>query len=99
SRPLGSPGDAIEIIALDVIFDDAEMPVAIVRIVEAGTPCGLVPEVNLETFEEIRIAPQFERVAAFLHPGIAFHAALLRLRQHPLEYIPVRMLGGAADRP
>src|SRR5919199_6849522 len=53
ARAFGSPGDAVEVVTLDVIFDDAQMPVAIVGIVETRALCGSSPGIDFQALGKV----------------------------------------------
>src|ERR671936_614583 len=98
ARAFGAPRNAVEVVTLDVIFDDAQMPVAIVGIVETRALCGSSPGIDFQALGKVWVIAQLLGVAAFLDPREALHAALLRLGKHLLKNIPVWMLRGATYR-
>src|SRR5579884_1776018 len=74
SWPLGAPGDAVEIVTLDVIFDDAQVPGAVVRIVEAEALRRPTPGIDFEALWEVWVVTQRLSVAALFYPGDTLHA-------------------------
>src|SRR6185437_13125350 len=94
----GGEGEAVERVALDIILDDGEDPVAVVRIVEAGAARRLVPDIHLEHLLEAGVAAQRPRVAALVEIGEALEAALFGLGNDSGQHVPVRVFRRAADR-
>src|SRR5680860_1825628 len=99
TRPFRAPRDPVEVVAFGVVLNDAKVPGAVIRIVEAESRGWSTPGVDFKTLREVRVATQLSRVAALLDPGDALHASRLGLGQHLSEDIPARMLrcppGGA----
>src|SRR5262249_37320503 len=72
---LGAPGQSVEGIRLDVILDDGQVPIAVVRLVETRPGGGPAPDVDLQYLGEVRVIAQRLRVPALLHPRVRGHSA------------------------
>src|SRR5919204_6805541 len=95
-RSLGTPRQAVKIVALRIVLNDGQVPRPIVGVVEAKEWRRPAPRIYLEAGWKVRIAAQLAGVAAFFDPGETLHAASFGGRQDCFEHVPIRMLWRAA---